>query len=194
MRIKKLILKIMCINLILLISCSTNKPLTGYMDTGMLITSPVRLQAAGNIISTFKTSFANGRQGRVTNITLSAKSINGWIIQPNHVFSYNTAVGPSTQERGYQLATVFVNDQEIQGYGGGICQTSSTLYNAALEAGLTIVERHPHTKEVFYVPQGKDAATSYGCIDLKIQNNRKYPIMICSYINGEEVVVELKRA
>ncbi|MCL1924407.1 MAG: VanW family protein, partial [Defluviitaleaceae bacterium] len=102
-------------------------------------------------------------------------------------------VGPTTRERGFEKAKIIVNGEEKEGYGGGVCQISSTLYNAAKNAGLEIIERHPHSKEVAYIEKGKDAATSYGGVDLKFKNTLPYSVKIDSYIAGNAVYVQIVR-
>ena len=122
---------------------------------------------------------------RSTNVELAAKSINGKVLMPGEVFSYNATVGPRTAERGFKVATIFVGGETAQGLGGGICQTSSTLYSAVLHADLDIVERTNHSLKVTYVPNGMDATVSWGSLDFKFKNSTKYPIRIqCEYGGG----------
>jgi len=109
---------------------------------------------------------------------LAAEAIDGVIIRPGEEFSFNETVGPMTRSRGFLLAKIFVRGKEKSGYGGGVCQISSTLFNAAEEAGLTVTERHAHSKKVGYVASGRDASTSYGGIDLKFRNDYDYPVYI----------------
>lgn len=146
------------------------------------------------VMGEFNTKFNENNTPRVTNLKLASEAINSVILQPNEVFSYNAHVGPTTQARGFAKAKIIVDGQEKEGYGGGVCQISSTLYNAAKNAGLEIIERHPHSKEVAYVGKGKDAATSYGGVDLKFKNTLNHPIKIDSYISGNTVYVQIVRA
>lgn len=135
-------------------------------------------------ISSFSTKiYTPNDSGRQNNITLSCSKLNGTIVKSGETFSFCDTVGKATPEAGYQKADIFDKDgNTIKGYGGGNCQISSTLYNAVLEiTSLTVVERHEHSKEVYYVPLGKDAAVAYGSIDFKFRNDSDNDIKIyCS--------------
>lgn len=144
-------------------------------------------------IGSFSTKFNIENKPRVQNLLLASRAISGIVIYPGEVFSYNETLGPTTEERGFRQAEIIVKGEKKQGFGGGVCQISSTLYNAALNAGLEIIERHPHSKEVLYVPLNQDAATSYGGIDLKFKNTKLYPIVITSSITENNVIVNIYR-
>lgn len=152
------------------------------------------VQAAPVAMGSFATKFNPDNTPRVTNLKLAAQAIAGVVIAPGDTFSYNETVGPTTQARGYQQAEIIVKGQKKQGFGGGVCQVSSTLFNAAEKAGLDIIERHPHSKEVPYVAKGKDAATSYGGIDLKFKNTKEHPVKISASVMGSHVYVDIYRA
>ncbi|HHW62028.1 MAG TPA: hypothetical protein GX404_09000 [Syntrophomonadaceae bacterium] len=143
------------------------------------------------IIGGYYTRLINSPAGRTKNIELSLKAIDGTVLPPGHVFSFNRVVGQRTAAKGYQYAPIFAGQQVVPGIGGGICQTSSTLYNAALIASLPILERHPHSMPVNYVPPGRDASISWGSADLKFKNNRPLPITIRATILQGYVVVTL---
>ncbi len=145
-------------------------------------------------LASYSTKFNHKIKAKNTNITLAAESINNIIVYPNETFSYNETVGPTTKNRGYKMARTFFKGQDTKGYGGGVCQVSSTLYNAVLDAGLEVKERHPHSKQVEYVPEDRDAATSYGGIDFKFVNNKPFPIKIKSSAENGEVFVEIVSA
>ena len=122
-------------------------------------------------IATFSTKLSGSSEGRLTNIRISCEKLNGTVVSNGETFSFCETVGPSTAEEGYKEAPVIVNGEKVQGLGGGNCQISSTLYNAVLSVpNLTVVERHEHGREVHYVPEGKDAAVSYGSVDFKFKN------------------------
>ena len=142
----------------------------------------------------FSTSYKGGHKGRVHNIRHAAATIDGTVLQPGETFSYNNALGPTTKANGYKKARIFVRGKDAEGYGGGVCQVSSTLYNAAEIAGLEIIERHPHSKPVAYVEEGRDAATSYGGIDLRFQNTKDYAIRITAETDAEKVIVRITAA
>jgi len=142
--------------------------------------------------ATYSTKFNANDTARRVNITQAAKSINGIIVQPGQLFSFNTAVGPTIKNRGYLAGRIFINGKDAMGFGGGVCQVSSTLYCAALTLGLQTIERHPHSKPVNYVPKGYDAATSYGVIDYQFLNNKNYPIIVEAFVNGDILTVSIR--
>lgn len=135
----------------------------------------------GQTLGTCTTSFARSNTNRNTNIQLATKACNGYVIEPGATFSFNTVVGQRTAARGYKEAGVYVNGQTDTGIGGGICQVSSTLFNAALEANMTIVARRAHSLPVSYLPRGRDAAVSWGGPEFKFKNPYDYPVMIGTY-------------
>lgn len=117
--------------------------------------------------------------GRLTNIRITCNALNGIIINPRQTFSFNEIVGKPTAEKGYQEAKIIIDHKTETGIGGGNCQVSSTLYNAVLAVPtLAVIERHEHGKDVTYVPEGKDAAVSYGSLDFKFRNDNDYKIKI----------------
>ncbi len=119
-------------------------------------------------LGSFRTWYGGG--GRGVNIRLAANSLNYYLIAPGEVFSFNAATGPRVPERGYRMAPIIVGGAVVPGYGGGVCQVSTTLYNAVLNAGLEVVERFPHSRPVDYVPRGRDATVS-NYLDFKFRNN-----------------------
>ena len=120
-------------------------------------------------IAHFETSYRE-KGNRRMNLELACAKINGTIIKPGGVFSYNAVVGPRVAEAGFRMAPVIVRGRMEPGMGGGICQVSSTLYNAALLADLGVVRRQHHAFPVHYLPAGRDATVVYGAIDLKLKN------------------------
>jgi vancomycin resistance protein YoaR len=145
------------------------------------------LNAIDKRISSFSTNFASSAEGRATNIGLSTKSINGTLLMPGDVFSFNGVVGERTQQKGYQSAGIIIGDRLEQGLGGGICQVSSTLYNAILGTELMSVERIHHTFPSSYVGIGQDATVDYGNLDYKFKNSYKYPIFIEGYVSNRNL-------
>jgi vancomycin resistance protein YoaR len=143
-------------------------------------------------IGEFSTKFGGASQARTHNMKLASIAIDQYVINPGDTFSFNELVGYASKENGYLESVIFVNGEKEMGYGGGICQVSSTLYNAGMAAALEIVERHPHSKPVGYVEKGKDAATSYGGVDLKMKNNFDFPVTINTYMmNNDTFTVEI---
>ncbi len=118
------------------------------------------------------------------NAQLATRSINNTIIQPQEIFSFNSKAGPYTANRGYVPSTVIVSNRYVQGMGGGVCRISTALYNAAIDAGLPVIESHRHTMPVGYAKPGRDAAVAYGTLDLKLKNNKKNPIQIITQTNN----------
>lgn len=135
-------------------------------------------EAFPDLISTFSTRYDASNTPRTTNLKLAVEKINGAVVMPGEVFSYNKTVGKRTAEAGYKDAAGYQGGKVVQMIGGGICQISSTLYDAAVYANLEIVERHNHAFTTSYVGAGKDATVVYGALDFKFKNTRNYPITI----------------
>ena len=127
-------------------------------------------------------SFATTLEGRSNsqrhNARLSMAKLNGAVIAPHDTFSFNQRVGTFSRDAGYRRAPVSYNGQLINDWGGGVCQTSTTLYNAALLAGLDVVERHRHQFQPSYVSPGRDAAVAFSSIDLKLRNPYDFPVRV----------------
>lgn len=140
-------------------------------------------------LSSYQTSFATSDANRSTNVTLASKSVNGKILLPGESFSYNDTLGKRTPEAGYKMAGAYANGQSVQQYGGGICQVSSTLYNAVMLANLQIDQRTCHMFKVGYVPLGRDATADYGTVDFVFSNNTEYPIKVSSYVTDSKQIV-----
>ncbi len=130
------------------------------------------------IWSSFVTVFDAADTNRTANIRLSARRINGHILYPGQVFSFNQVVGPRDREHGFKEALEIVDGEFVPGIGGGVCQVSSTLYNAVLLANLPIAERTNHSKPLGYVGLGRDATVAYGSLDFKFVNDTGAPVVI----------------
>ena len=136
-------------------------------------------------ISSYSTRYDGGDKDRSTNLEIACKKIDEKIVLPGETFSYNKTLGARTTQAGYKTAKVYENGAVVNGVGGGICQISSTLYNAVLKANMQIVERRNHQFITSYVPEGRDATVAYGVTDFKFKNTRKYAIKIkASASNG----------
>lgn len=142
-------------------------------------------------IGSYSTSFSSGDSGRNHNILLSSNSIDGKLVMPGEVFSFNDATGLRDRANGYRESIVIVNKKPVLGIGGGVCQTSSTLYNALSSTGIEIVERHNHSLPVGYVPLGQDATVADYSLDFRFRNNFDYPIFIKSDIVGNTVQIRI---
>lgn len=148
-------------------------------------------RAFPDVLATFTTRYDAGNSNRSTNLAIACKKINNYVLQPGEIFSYNQTVGKRSIENGFREAHIFTSSGVEDGLGGGICQISSTLYNTVVLANLDIVERHNHSYGAGYVDPGRDATVSYGALDFKFKNPRKYPIKITAYINGGVATVTI---
>lgn len=126
----------------------------------------------------FSTDYSGSSKERENNVKLATKAVSGITVYPDEVFSFNDIVGVRSKEFGYENAKVIVDGKYVDGVGGGVCQVSTTLYNTALLANLTVTEYHRHTLAVGYVEKSFDAMVSYGYADLKIKNTTGFPIFI----------------
>ena len=140
--------------------------------------SQIGSEAFPDRLSNFTTRYDASAKDRTTNLVIACQKLNGKVIMPGETFSYNKTLGKRTAAAGYKNAAVYENGQVVDGIGGGICQISSTLYNAVLMANLEIVERRNHQFVTSYLPAGKDATVAYGTIDFKFKNTRQYPIRL----------------
>lgn len=140
-------------------------------------------------MSTYTTRFNPNNRNRTHNIELSVQAIDHHVVPVGDVFSFNRVVGQRTPDRGYRPAPVIVKGEYTEGIGGGICQTSSTLFNSVDRAGLRIIQRVSHSKEVTYVPVGRDATVSWSGPDFQFQNQLNRPILlVAAAINGQLTV------
>ena len=156
------------------------KILVPNVTTNMLGT-----EAFPDLLSTYTTKYSTSARDRTTNLMLAANKINGTVLMPGEEFSYNKVVGERTIAAGYREAPIYVSGQVVDGVGGGICQITTTLYNAVVYANLEIVERSNHQFVPSYARASRDATVVYGAIDFKFKNNRDYPIkLVCSVANG----------
>ncbi len=136
-------------------------------------------------------SNVSGSSNRKSNVKLSASVCDGIILLPGEVFSYNNTTGSRTSDKGYLPAPSYVGGKSTDEVGGGICQTSSTIYYAALNANLKIVERHNHMFAVGYVPDGMDATVWYGASDFRFENDTEYPIKIVTVYENSRLTVQI---
>jgi len=149
------------------------------------------LSKVKEIIGSFTTKFDSSNVARSENIRVAAQKINGKLLMPGEIFSLSKAIGPVTVENGFKIAKVIVNNEFVDGVGGGLCQIATTLYNAVLMAQLKVVERVPHSALISYVPPGRDATIASGSIDFKFRNTTSAPIYVESYTSKNTVTVNL---
>jgi len=165
---------------------------SSYVEAPMITIFPnVDSELLSNIsvnrIGDYATYFNSNNKERSHNILLASEAINNQVVFPGETFSFNKVVGKRTKERGYKRAPVIVKGELSEDIGGGICQISSTLYNAVDKAGLTITERYSHSKRVGYVPSGRDATVRWYGPDFRFTNKYNQPILIRSNVYGGTV-------
>ena len=148
-------------------------------------------EKATSLIGTYYTTFSGNDYGRNENLRVGCANINGTELAPGEIFSMNEGLGPQTYENGYRDAAVIVDGKIEDGLAGGVCQITSTLYNAVILAELKIVERSNHSLAVSYVPLGQDAAVAGDYKDLKFQNDTDYPVYIEAYISGNKLITNV---
>ena len=153
-------------------------------STPSVTTNMIGTEAFPDLLSQYQTTYSTRDTDRTTNLRLAANKINGTVVMPGETFSYNKVVGERTIAAGYKEAPIYVSGKVVDGLGGGICQITSTLYNAVVYANLEIVERSNHQFIPSYVTASRDATVVYGSIDFKFKNNRDYPIKIVCSVSG----------
>ncbi|MBQ0105573.1 MAG: VanW family protein [Armatimonadetes bacterium] len=151
----------------------------------------LKMRDVNTKLASYTTDFSGGDNGKCINIALSAEKCNGSVLLPGEEFSFNKTVGPRSEETGFADSICFENGRKVMGMGGGICQTSTTIFNAVLLAGLEIAERHNHSLKVFYVPLGQDAMVAWGYADFKFRNNTDYPVVLFATVKDNKLICEL---
>lgn len=153
---------------------------------------PAKSEPVETVLAEFSTTIKSRASNRLNNIQITCSKLNGTTVESGKSFSFCQTVGKATEEKGYKKADVIVDKQVTQALGGGNCQVSSTLYNAILKVSdFKVTERHPHGKKVNYVPEGKDAAVSYGSKDLKFVNNSSNTIKIYASTDNKKVSIKI---
>lgn len=142
------------------------------------------------MVAAFTTDTTN-ESNRNTNIDLACRAINGTALQPGETFSFNEATGQRTTDKGYQSAGAIAAGQSIEEVGGGICQVSSTIFNAVARANLEIVSRSPHAWPSTYVNRGEDATVNWPNLDFKFKNNTSSPIFLITYYENRKMSAEI---
>ncbi|MBE3577238.1 MAG: VanW family protein [Limnochordales bacterium] len=160
-------------------------------------TPPARLRllqeehGAARLVAAFRTTLPRPLYEELANVKRGAELLAGTVIQPGELFSINRALGPYTRARGYRDGPMYADGQLLRAEGGGVCKVATNLYNAAVLAGLEIVERHPHSMMVSYIAPGRDAAVTFGGKDLRIRNNQQAPVIIWSEVHGHTLYVAI---
>ena len=148
-------------------------------------------EAFPDLLATFSTNYKASNVNRTTNLKLSANKINGTVLLPNEEFSYNKVVGERSEKTGFKMAATYSNGQVVDGIGGGICQISSTLYDAVIMANLNVTERRNHQFVTSYLPAGKDATVVWGSQDFKFVNTRQHPIRIVATVESGVATLQI---
>ena len=143
-------------------------------------------------ISSFSTPIVDDNKNRITNIKITCSRISDTIVKANEEFSFCKVVGQPSSADGYKEAHAFVDGELVNAIGGGNCQVSTTIYNAAKKIdGVEITERHEHGKEVGYIEMGKDATVAYDYLDLKFENNNDFDLKLDAYVKDDKVCVDI---
>lgn len=173
---------------------SNNKIYTEHIHQEQKTNNTINLKKVYEDISTYTTKIQDKDNNRVYNIKRACEKLDGHIVKSGEEFSFNNKMGAMGAADGYKKAVGFdSNGNKVKMYGGGICQISSTLYNAVLVADLEVTERHAHSRRVYYVPKNKDATVFSGGPDFRFKNTSDTNIMICATTDGYTVTVTLKQ-
>ena len=159
--------------------------------TPNVTTNQIGSEAFPDLLGEYSTTYSSSNVNRSTNIALASSKVDGTVLMPGETFSYNATVGKRTPQAGFKPAAVYSGGQVTTDYGGGICQVSSTLYNAVLLSNLEIVERYNHGFNPGYVPAGRDATVSWGSPDFKFKNTRSYPIRVECTGTGGRIIAQI---
>ncbi len=154
-------------------------------------TQMVKELGISGLVASFTTPFNPQNVNRSENIRVAASALDNLYISPNEEFSFNRIVGPRSTEAGYKNALVIQGNEFVQGIGGGVCQVSTTLYNAVLLANLPVVERRRHSLPVEYVGKGLDATVVYGYVDLRFRNNTGNHLLVKTKIENGDLTVKI---
>lgn len=142
-------------------------------------------------LSTYTTDYAASNKPRVNNIHTLADALDGTLIPPGGVFSFNETIGPRTAEKGYQEANAIVNGKLVPQLGGGVCQVGTTIFNSVFFSGLPVVERHNHSLYISHYPKGRDATVSWGGPDFKFKNDTENWVLIATAYSNSTLTISL---
>lgn len=168
---------------------SRNVWLTVAPVEAQFTTADARAFGIDRVIASYTTRFDPLERDRTHNIHIAAAAIHGLILAPGEEFSFNKVVGPRIEEAGFREAPVVIDGELVPDIGGGICQVSSTLYNAVLLADLQVTQRIAHSIPSTYVPLGQDATVAYDYIDFRFKNDTGAPVMIGAFVQGDELII-----
>ncbi|MGQ9557716.1 MAG: VanW family protein [Desulfurispora sp.] len=171
----------------------TNRPIELVLVEAppRVTTAQVESYGLNGLLASFTTRFDAAQADRSYNIRIAAAALDNLLLPPGGTSSFNQVVGPRSSEAGYKNAKVIVGNEFVEGLGGGVCQVSSTLYNAALLAGLEIVRRSNHSLPVSYVPPGRDATVTYGYIDFVFRNSTPHHVLVKTFTGSGSLTVKI---
>lgn len=172
-------------------SLEANETLTAEVEVEEPEVKTEVLSKINGVLATYSTGYASSTAGRKFNVALAASQVNGTVLMPGEIISYNDTLGGVNAANGYKEAGIYVGNKVEQGIGGGICQISSTLYQTSVRAGLGVVERRNHSMPVAYLPVGLDATVYDPYTDLKLQNNYSSPIYFAASGNGSKATITI---
>ncbi len=162
------------------------------INNSSLNTTDEKIQKIETKVGGFSTPIVDDHKNRINNIKITCSRISGTLVKSGEEFSFCDVVGQPSADDGYKEAHAFVDGKLVNAIGGGNCQVSTTLYNAAKETdGVEITERHEHGKPVGYIEMGKDATVAYDYLDLKFKNKNDYDLKIKAYVKNNKVCVEI---
>jgi len=171
--------------------CGFSPNMLGVVPWGRLAPDPLPPGERQDLLSVYTVRVGTSDRDRARNVFQAAEAVDGAVIPPDGEFSFNNLVGERTVERGFRPGPMFSNGEVVMGIGGGICIVSTALYNLALEANLTILERYPHSGPVTYALPGRDAAVVFGSADLRFRNTTGHPLLIRCYQEKDSLKVAL---
>ncbi|WBW98793.1 VanW family protein [Oceanirhabdus sp. W0125-5] len=165
------------------------------IDAPVIITNPeireATLKSIDTKVAEATTAFKTSGEGRSANVILATDTLNKTLLMPGEYFSFNEVVGERSVERGYKTSKVIINNELVDGTGGGVCQVSTTLYHAVMKMGLGFVERMNHTLPSSYSELGQDATVAWDYLDYKFVNTLDYPIFIEGYTKDKEIFINM---
>ncbi len=182
--------KIFLLLLILLTACSAVENKT-TQHNGKALRQNQKYEEREITLGEATTKIIDTGENRVSNIKKACESVSGSVVYPGKEFSFNKGTGPRSRENGYKNAPVIVDGEKSYGIGGGVCQVSTTIYMAALNANLSITEHHNHSEAVMYAPHGNDATVVYGAKDFKFKNNTDNTLYIYVWMTEDKVISKI---
>lgn len=182
--------KIFLLLLVFLTACSASENDTSR-EKGRALRQNRKYEEREITLGEATTKIIDTGENRVSNIKKACDSVSGSAVYPDKEFSFNKMTGRRSRENGYKNAPVIVDGEKSYGIGGGVCQVSTTIYMAALNANLAITEHHNHSETVMYAPDGNDATVVYGVKDFKFKNNTNNTLYIYVWVEKEKVVSKI---